>query len=189
MEASLRTLAITQNITLDGSIEMLGDWFDPQGQAGRDSSDLLDELHRHQSQADGFLTGRRTFEDLRAYWRQRTDDPTGISDYLDRVQKYVVSSTLTDPRWQNSTVLSGDPVEEVRALKQQPGQDVVVTGSITLCHTLIEANLVDEYRLFVYPVVQGRGRRLFPDGFECPELTLLEAKTFQGGIASLRYAG
>src|SRR4051794_29361296 len=95
---------------------MLGDWFDPQGQAGRDSSDLLDELHRHQSQADGFLAGRRTFEDLRAYWRQRTDDPTGISAYLDRVQKYVVSATLTDPQWQNSTVLSGDPVEEVRAL-------------------------------------------------------------------------
>jgi hypothetical protein len=74
-----------------------------------------------------------------------------------------VSSTMTDPEWQNSTVLSGDPVEEVRALKEQSGQDIVVTGSITLCHTLIRAGLVDEYRLFVYPVVQGRGRRLFPD--------------------------
>jgi dihydrofolate reductase len=188
VEASLRTLAITQNITLDGSIEMLGDWFDPQGQADQDSSDLLDELHRHQSQADGFLAGRRTFENLRAYWRQRADDPTGISDYLDRVQKYVVSSTMTDPAWQNSTVLSGDPVEEVRALKEQPGWDVVVSGSITLCHALIEANLVDEYRLFAYPVVQGRGRRLFPDGFECPELTLLEAKTFKSGITYTRYA-
>src|SRR4051812_21531155 len=146
----LRTLAITQNITLDGSIEMLGDWFDPQGQASQDSSDLLAELRRHQSQADGFLTGRRTFEELRAYWPQRTDDPTGISDYLNRVQKYVVSATLTDPQGQNSTVLSGDPAEEVRALKEQPGQDVVVTGSITLCHALIEANLVDQYRLFVY---------------------------------------
>ena len=184
----MRTLAITQNITLDGSIEMLGDWFDPQGQADQDSSDLLAELRRHQSQADGFLTGRRTFEELRAYWPQRTDDPTGISDYLNRVQKYVVSATLTDPQWQNSTVLSGDPVEEVRALKEQPGQDVVVTGSITLCHALIKANLVDEYRLFVYPVVQGRGRRLFPDGFECADLTLFEANTFQRGIVYMRYA-
>ncbi len=111
--------------------------------------------------------GRRTFVDLRGYWPKQTDDPTGITDYLNRVQKYVVSSTLTDPEWENSTVLAGDPVKEVRALKQQPGQDIVVTGSITLCHTLIEAGLVDEYRLFVYPVVQGRGRRLFPDGFEC----------------------
>src|ERR687893_319534 len=175
-EDSLRTLAITQNITLDGSIEMLGDWFDPQGQGDVDNSDLLEELHRQDSAADGFLAGRRTFEDLRGYWPQLTDDPTGVRDYLNRVQKYVVSSTVTDPQWQNSTVLSGDPVEEVRALKEQPGQDIVLTGSITLCHTLIGAGLVDEYRLFVYPVVQGRGRRLFPEGFECPKLSLVEAK-------------
>jgi dihydrofolate reductase len=95
---------------------------------------------------------------------------------------------MTDPQWQNSTVLSGDPVEEVRALKEQPGQDIVVTGSITLCHTLIGAGLVDEYRLFVYPVVQGRGRRLFPDGFELPRLKLLEAKAFRSGITYSRYA-
>jgi dihydrofolate reductase len=184
----LRTLAITQNITVDGSIEILGDWFDPQGQAEMDNSDLLEELHRQQSEADGFLVGRHTFEDLRAYWPEQSDDSTGISAYLNRVQKYVVSSTITDPQWQNSTVLSGDPVEEVRALKEQPGQDIVVTGSITFCHTLIEAGLVDEYRLFVYPVVQGRGRRLFPDGFECPELRLLEAKAFRSGITCSRYA-
>src|SRR5829696_9033127 len=167
---------------------MLGDWFDPQGQANEDNSDLLDELHRQDKRADGFLVGRRTFEDLRAYWPHLSDDSTGISDYLNRVQKYVVSSTMTDPQWQNSTVLSGDPVKEVRALKEQPGQDIVVTGSITLCHTLIEAGLVDEYRLFVYPVVQGGGRRLFPDGFELSELRLLEAKAFRSGIAYLRYA-
>jgi dihydrofolate reductase len=184
----LRTLAITQNITLDGSIEMLGEWFDPQGQAGVDNSDLLEELHRQDRQADGFLVGRQTFEDLRGYWPGLTDDPTGISDYLNRVQKYVVSSTMTDPEWRSSTVLSGDPVEEVRALKEQPGQDIVVTGSITLCHTLIEAGLVDEYRLFVYPVVQGRGRRLFPDGFECRTLRLVEAKAFRGGITYSRYS-
>jgi dihydrofolate reductase len=184
----LRTLAITQNITIDGSIEMLGDWFNPQGQAGVDNSDQLEELHRQDSRADGFLVGRRTFEDLRGYWPKQADDATGITDYLNRVQKYVVSSTMTDPEWQNSTVLSGDPVEEVRALKEQSGQDIVVTGSITLCHTLIRAGLVDEYRLFVYPVVQGRGRRLFPDGFELPTLRLLEAEAFRSGITYSRYA-
>jgi len=185
---ALRTLAITQNITVDGAIEMLGDWFDPQRQADVDNSDLLEELHRQDSQADGFLVGRRTFEDLRGYWPQLSDDPTGISDYLNRVQKYVVSSTMIDPQWQNSTVLSGDPVEKVRALKAQPGQDIVVTGSITLCQTLIGAGLVDEYRLFVYPLVQGRGRRLFPEGFECPKLRLVEAKAFRSGITYSRYA-
>ena len=184
----MRTLAITQNTTLDGSIEMLGDWFDPQGQGGTDSSDLLAELHRQDSTADAFLAGRRTFEDLRGYWPKLAEDPTGISDYLNRVRKYVVSTTMTDPQWQNSTILSGDPVAEVRALKEQPGQDIVVTGSITLCHALIRAGLVDEYRLFVYPVVQGRGRRLFPDGYELPALRLVEATSFRGGITFSRYA-
>jgi dihydrofolate reductase len=184
----LRALALTQNVTVDGSIEMLGDWFDPQGQAGVDNSDLLEELHRQSSTADGLLVGRQTFEDLRGYWPQQTDDATGVTDYLNRVHKYVVSSTMTDPEWQNSTVLSSDPVEEIRALKEQPGKDIVVTGSITLCHTLIEAELVDEYRLFVYPVVQGRGRRLFPDGLKLPELKLLDAKAFRCGITYSRYA-
>jgi dihydrofolate reductase len=185
---AVRTLAITQNITLDGSIEMLGDWFDPQGQGGVDNSDLLEELHRQDSEADAFLAGRRTFESLRSYWPQLSDDPTGIRDYLNRVRKYVVSTTMTDPQWQNSTVLPGNPVDEVRALKEQPGQDIVVTGSITLCHALIEAGLADEYRLFVYPVVQGGGRRLFPDGFACPKLRLLDTKAFRSGITYSRYA-
>ena len=183
----MRTLAITQNVTLDGSVELLGDWFNPQGQAGQDNSDLLEELHRQDSTADAFLAGRRTFEDLRGYWPEQSDDPTGITGYLNRVQKYVVSSTMSDPGWQNSTVLAGDPVEEVRALKERPGQDIVVTGSIRLCHAVIAAGLVDEFRLFVYPVVQGRGRRLFPDGFEVSDLRLLEAKAFRSGIAYLRY--
>jgi dihydrofolate reductase len=180
----MRKLVITQNITLDGSIEMLDDWFDPQLQ----DDDLLEESHRQDSQADALLVGRQTFEDFRGYWPKQTDDATGITEYLNRVRKYVVSATITDPQWQNSTVLSGDIVEQVRSLKEQPGKDIVVTGSITLCHALIEAGLVDEYRLFVYPVVQGRGRRLFPDGFELPALRLLDAKSFRSGITYSRYA-
>jgi dihydrofolate reductase len=182
----MRALVITQNITVDGSIEMLGDWFDPQGQA--DQTDLLEELHRQDSRSDAFVTGRHTFEAMRSYWPQQTRDRTGVTKYLNNVHKYVVSSTITDPQWQNSTVLSQDPVLEIRALKEQPGQDIVITGSIALCHTMIEAGLVDEYRLFVHPVVQGRGRRLFPDGFELPRLTLLENRGFSGGIVYSRYA-
>jgi dihydrofolate reductase len=113
--------------------------------------------------ADDNFVGRRTFEDLRSYWPKQTDGTTGVADYLNQVQKYVVSSTMTDPEWEPTFILSGDPVDEVQALKEQPGKDIVVTGSITLCHTLIEAGLVDEYRFFVYPVVQGR---LFPVGYE-----------------------
>ena len=106
----MRKLVNTENITLDGSIEMLGEWFDPQGQG--DMSDLMEEIHRQDAEADALLIGRQTFEDLRGYWPQQTDDKTGITDYLNNVDKYVVSSTMTDPDWQNSTVLSGDPVEK-----------------------------------------------------------------------------
>lgn len=180
----MRTLAITQNITVDGSIEMIGDWFDPQA----DADDMMAELRRQDETADAVLLGRQTFEDFRGFWPLQTKDPTGISDYLNKVQKYVVSSTLTDPGWEPTTVLGGDVAAAVRELKEQPGQDVVVTGSITLTHALITAGLVDEYRLFTYPVVQGRGRRLVPDGVEVPRLRRLDAKTFRNGVTYAAYA-
>ncbi|MFE6760537.1 dihydrofolate reductase family protein [Streptomyces sp. NPDC057684] len=184
----MRTLAITQNITVDGCVEMLTDWFEPQAQGNADMADVLEEGRRQDSRSDALLVGRRTFEDFRGYWPGLTDDTTGISDYLDQVRKYVVSSSIEDPQWENSTVLSGDAVKEVKALKAlEGGKDIVLTGSITLAHTLIEAGLVDEYRLFVYPVVQGRGRRLFPDGYEVPRLRLVESKPFRSGIVLLRY--
>jgi dihydrofolate reductase len=181
----MRKLVITQNITLDGSVEMLDDWFDPQLQ----DADLLEESHRQDSQADALLVGRQTFEDFRGYWPKQTDDPTGVTDYLNRVTKYVVSSTMTDPDWQNSTVLNGDPIARITELKSQSGKDIVLTGSISLSHALIAGGVVDEYRLFVYPAVQGRGRRLFPDGTAIPNLTLAEPpKSFRSGITLLRYA-
>lgn len=180
----MRTLAITQNITVDGSIEMLGDWFDPADQ----DQELLETTRLQSDQGDALLLGRQTFEDFRGYWPRQTDDQTGITDELNRVQKYVVSSTMTDPEWQNSTVLTGDWIAQVRTLREQDGRDIGVTGSITLTHALIESGLVDEYRLFVYPVVQGRGRRLFPEGYEVPRLRLLEARGFRNGVSLLRYA-
>jgi dihydrofolate reductase len=181
----MRKLVITQNITLDGSVEMLDDWFDPQLQ----DEDLLEESHRQDSQADALLVGRQTFEDFRGYWPKQTDDPTGVTDYLNKVAKYVVSSTMSDPEWQNSTVLTGDPIERTTELKSQPGKDIVLTGSISLAHALIAGGVVDEYRLFVYPAVQGRGRRLFPDGTAIGNLRLVEPpKSFRSGITLLRYA-
>ncbi|GAB2606117.1 dihydrofolate reductase family protein [Kocuria himachalensis] len=178
----MRALVITQNITLDGSVEMLDDWFDPSG-----DPDHLALTRRQGQDTDACLLGRRTFEDFRGYWPLQTHDTTGITDYLDQVQKYVVSSTMTDPQWQHSTVLTGDPVEQVRLLKDRPGKDIVCTGSITLTHALITAGLVDEYRLFTHPAVQGRGRRLFPDGHVIPRLRLLDARSFGSGVTYTAY--
>lgn len=175
----MRSLIITQNITLDGSIQMLGDWFNPEAH----DDELAAELRRQDETADALLLGRQTFQDFRSYWPYQTDDPTGVADYINGVAKYVVSATITDPQWSNSTILSGDPVEQVGMLKTAPGGDIVATGSITLCHTLIAAGLVDEYRLFVYPYVQGGGRRLFPDGTTISGFVPAAApRTFPGGV-------
>lgn len=180
-------LIITENITLDGVIEATGDWFSPEG-GDSDSSDIVAELQTMMRNEDGLLLGRVTFEQFRGYWPKQTNDSTGISDHLNRVPKYVVSSTLDNPEWENTTVLSNDPVAEVRALKEKPGRDLGVTGSIKLCHALIAADLVDEYRLFVYPIVLGRGRRLFADGASC-NLSLVGAKPFRSGVVLLTYRG
>jgi dihydrofolate reductase len=184
----MRTLTITQNVTLDGCVEMITDWFDPQDQGRADMDDVQEENQRAAAACDAMLLGRRTFEDFRAYWPHRTDDTTGITEELNRLQKYVVSSTLTDPGWQNSTILTGDPVEEARRLKAMDGLEIDVTGSISLCHALLGGGVVDEVRLWTYPVVQGRGRRLFPDGFQLDRLRLLDARSFRSGIVLTTYA-
>lgn len=181
----MRKLVVTENITLDGVIDMSGGWFDPLAE-DVDQSDITAANREHSQAADALLVGRRTFEAFREFWPQQTGDPTGVADYLDAVDKYVVSSTLTDPGWQNSTVLRGPVVEEVQALKRAPGKDIVATGSVRLVHELIAAGLVDEFRLFTFPVVVGAGARLFTgNGLR---LALIEARPFASGAVLLRYA-
>ncbi len=178
----MRTFAITENMSADGSIEFLGDWFDPTDQ----DEELAAEVRRQSEQEEILLLGRQTFTDFRGFWPHQTDDTTGVTDILNRVHKVVVSSTLGDPEWENTTVLGADWLDRVRALKEEDGGDMVVTGSLTLVPAVIEAGLVDEYRLFVYPAVQGRGRRLFSEGREA-SLTLEECKTFPSGVVLLVY--
>jgi dihydrofolate reductase len=183
----MRDLVVTENITLDGVIDATGGWFSVADEEGVDQSDVVEALTAQSEAADAFLVGRVTFEEMRSYWPEQTDDTTGVSDYLDRVAKYVVSGTMDDPKWQHSTVLSGPLGEEIRALKERPGKDIVTTGSITLVHALIAAGLVDEFRLFVYPVVLGRGARLFEDGEAISGLRLVETRPFRSGVVLLRY--
>ncbi|MGY1644373.1 dihydrofolate reductase family protein [Geodermatophilus sp. SYSU D00703] len=176
-------IVITQNTTLDGVVEALDGWFDPQG-GEEDGADVLAEIREQMAAETGFLVGRRTFEAMRSFWPAQTDDPTGITRHLDEVEKFVVSRTLGDPGWANTRVLAGDPVEEVRALRASADGVIGVTGSITLCHAIIGADLVDEYRLFVHPRVLGRGRRLFPDGVDV-RLERVSAREFRAGTTLL----
>jgi dihydrofolate reductase len=178
----VRPLIITQNITVDGRIEMLDDWFDPMAQ----DADQAEILARDSAACDAILLGRQTFEDFRGFWPEQTDDPTGITDELNTLEKYVVTSTMTDPGWAHSTILAGDPLAAIAELKRGEGEEISLTGSITLCHAVIAAGLADEYRLWTYPHVQGRGRGLFPEGHR-EELALVEHLSFTSGIAYTRW--
>jgi len=181
----MRKLVVTENMTLDGVIDLAAGWFDPLAE-DVDQSDINSATTEHRQAADALLVGRNTFEAFREFWPKQTDDPTGISDYLNTVNKYVVSGTLDDPGWENTTVLRGALIEEVQELKAANGHDIVATGSIQLVHALINADLVDEYRLFIYPVVVGRGARLFDSAGK--SLRLLETRPFVSGTVLLRYA-
>jgi dihydrofolate reductase len=178
----MRDLIVTQNITVDGVIE--GDFFVLAGESS-DASDVDDALRRQRERADALVLGRNTFEAFRSFWPHQTDDPSGTSDYLNSVAKYVVSRSLDadDLGWANSTVLR--TIEDVGRLKTLDGADIVTTGSISLVHGLIAAGIVDEYRLFTYPVVLGQGRRLFTD--TRAELDLMEAVGFRSGVSLAVY--
>lgn len=185
---STRKLIVTENMTVDGVIEATEGWFAPAGDgADVDNSDIETALREQTEAEDALLLGRSTFEEFRGYWPQQTEDTTGITAHLNQVSKYVVSRTLKHPEWENTTMLRGPLVDEIGALKDQPGGEIGVTGSIKLVHALIAAGLIDEYRLFVYPVVLGRGRRLFEGATTVRKLDLVEAKPFRAGVVLLTY--
>jgi dihydrofolate reductase len=184
----MRKLVVTENITMDGVIDASEGWFTPSGEEDVDQSDLIEALREQSSAADAVLLGRVTFEEMRGFWPLQTNDKTGVTDYLNNVEKYVVSSTMKEPQWQRSTVLAGNLQDNIRELKGREGKDIVVTGSITLVHELIASGLVDEYRLFVYPVVIGRGARLFEDAMNVGKLKLTDCRQFRSGIVLICYS-
>lgn len=176
-----RELVLTQNVTLDGVVDMSAGWADP----GRE---VPDPAHvalnaEHMASESALLLGRRTFEDFRGFWpAQAGTDTTGVSAHLDAVPKHVVSSTLGDPGWAGTTVHDGDPLEAVSGLKAGAGGEICCTGSITLAHALLAAGLVDEVRTFTYPVVVGAGRRLFPVGGAQTSWRPVATRTFTTGV-------
>ena len=135
---------------------------------------------------DAYLFGRKTYDNFAAYWPTASRD-IPFTDHLNNSAKYVVSKTLKDPDWHNSTVIDGDVAKEVRKLKQQPGKNIAVLGSGELVQTLIENDLVDEYFLTVYPLVLGGGKRLFRDDEQLRRLELVISKTTSTGGVMLTY--
>jgi dihydrofolate reductase len=173
----VRKLVVTEFITVDGVIE------DPGGSEGFERGgwafdfDRGDEGNKFKVdevvEAEAQLLGRRTYDGFAAAWPSRTGE---FADRMNKSPKYVVSSTLEEPSWENSTVISGNVAEEVSKLKEQPGGSILVAGSVRLVRTLFEHGLVDELHLMVFPVVLGKGKRLFDDGLGKSPLTLVESR-------------
>jgi dihydrofolate reductase len=133
--------------------------------------------------ADAFLLGRRTYEIFAEYWPKVTDATDPVASRLNRLPKYVVSTRLRSADWQNSTIVKGDIAAEVTRLKEMPGRELQVHGSGTLARTLLENDLVDEWRLLVFPVIVGSGRRLFPEMGVATGLRLVDSRLTASGVA------
>ncbi len=137
--------------------------------------------------ADGFLLGRKTYEIFAGHWPRVTDPEDPVARALNTLPKYVASKTLKEVEWNNSTLIRGNVVEEIRALKRRPGGELQVHGSGGLAQTLIQNDLVDEYRLWSFPVILGRGKRLFGEGTVPATLTLVDSKTTSTGVVIHTY--
>ncbi len=181
-------IIMSENVTLDGVIEdPAGDeGFRVGGWVGRitDRKEVARVTFDEALGTEALLLGRRSYEWLAARWPSRTG---ALADRLNSLPKYVVSSTLEEPTWNNSTVLKGDVVNEVSKLKQELDGDIVVPGSFQLLRTLIEHDLVDELRLKIYPVVLGAGERLFGQTSDKKPMRLINVQTLDDGIAFLTY--
>ncbi len=173
----MRKLVVSEFMSLDGVVEApmwtFKYWNDETAKFKGDESDASDAL----------LLGRVTYEGFAEAWPNSKDEG---APYFNGVRKYVVSTTLDKVEWNNSVLIKGDVVEEITKLKQQEGKDIVVHGSVKLVQTLVKHNLVDSIRLLVYPLVLGKGERLFHEGTSAT-LKLVESHSISSGVVALVY--
>jgi dihydrofolate reductase len=181
-------IVVSDNVTLDGVVE------DPAGDEGfrvggwvgviKDRPEVAKLALDEALGAEALLLGRRSYEWLAARWPTRSGE---LADRLNNLPKYVVSSTLEHPEWNNSTVLEGDVLDEVTRLKHEVEGEIVVPASFQLVRTLIEHDLVDELRLKLFPVVLGAGERLFGETSDKKAMRLVDAQTIEGDVVFLTY--
>jgi dihydrofolate reductase len=190
----MRKVVVQQFVTLDGYAAGPNGELDFVSESGAaadpTSGPFVEKQLAFIESVDTILLGAVTYRMFAAYWPEQTTETQAIADALNATPKVAFSSALDSApwgSWEPARVVSGSAAEEVRRLKAEPGQDMVVWGSLVLCDALMRERLVDEYRLQVCPVVLGRGKRLFEDGLEAQQLTLLEAEAY-GGMVAVRYA-
>jgi dihydrofolate reductase len=178
----LRKIIAAPFLSLDGVVELSEQWTIPYFTA-----DLQRVIQQGMAAADTMLMGRRTYEQMAAYWPKltATDDP--FAEFLNTCPKLVVSTTLRSVDWQNATLITNDVTGEVTRRKQQPGRDILIPGSATLVRSLLHEGLVDELRLLVFPIVLGGGERLFDSWTARLPLRLVASRTLDSGVLSLTY--
>ena len=186
----MRKVIVSEFVSLDGVME------DPRWTFRFISEERETFKFNELSVSDALLLGRVTYEGFAAAWPNMMEQYEGprraeLQEYTDMMNgypKYVVSTTLEEPlEWNNSTLIEGNVAEEVLRLKQQPGKDILVFGSGRLVNALMQHDLIDEYRLMVFPIVLGSGQRLFEDGSDTKVLRLVETKTLGSGVVVLSY--
>jgi dihydrofolate reductase len=166
-------------MTLDGAIESPEKWVIAD-------DDMFGAMEADYAKSDTLLLGRRTYETFAASWPERGSEVPN-ADWMNNTRKYVASTTLKSPEWNNTTVIEGDVAEAVARLKREDGKNIMVNGSGALVRSLMRDHLLDELRLFVHPVVVGSGRRLFDDQSDPIELALVDSHAYNNGVISLTY--
>jgi dihydrofolate reductase len=180
-EIPMRKIVASLFVSLDGVIEAPERWHFPYHDEEMEAA-----IDAGIDSADSFLLGRRTYEEFAAFWPAQPAEGGDIAEVMNTRPKYVVSRTLDEVTWQNSTLLGPDFAGEVARLKEEPGKDISVIGSATLVRSLLREGLLDELRLTIHPLVVGRGKRLFEDG-DGEVLELAGSETFRSGVLYLTY--
>jgi dihydrofolate reductase len=180
----MRKLVVSEWMTLDGvfDADTMDTWWIPY-----DSIERQEYIKEGIEACDIMLYGRTTYEMLAPYWSAQKTDEHGPAAKLNSVRKYVVSSSLKKAGWNNSTILQENILEEIAKLKQQSGADILITGSATLVQSLMETDLIDEYRFVVQPILMGSGKRFFKDEMPLTRLKLVSTRTYPKGVMVLTY--
>jgi class 3 adenylate cyclase/dihydrofolate reductase len=183
-------LIASEFVTLDGVMEAPGHEQHPDGKNAWALRYAGEDQQRYKAEellgAGAILLGRVTYEVFAAFWPTAPKDG-GFADRMNALPKYVVSETLRTAGWQNATIIGANPAEKVAELKRQPGGDILLFGSADLLNSLTKHDLVDEYRLMVFPVVLGSGKRLFHDATDVTHLQLVDTRNFASGVTVLTY--
>lgn len=178
----MRKIVVAEFVSADGVMEAPDTWQFP---FQTEEMGAITERQTHE--ADAFLLGRATYEVFAGFWPAMTNNEFGVADKWNNAPKYVVSTTLQKADWNNSTLITSNVIEQIRALKQQADGVIGIIGSATLVHSLLDAGLVDEIQVLVHPLVLGKGVRLFADGSHPSSLKLTDSKILSNGVVFLPY--